>query len=341
MEYKKYIQKDPAFERRFGIIYINEPSKDEVFSILKFLKPSYSEYHNINIDDELLKELITLVDVYIAHNYFPDKAISILDYACADANINLNKEIYRIHIKPLIEKKIKLTNKQGKVKTNTRKKIIERDIYDVDQEIKSTFKKLSKTNPKLSISNILKAIEKSTNMKIFTKQNIHTLENAIFATSYPKEFKEIRQYILEKIVTIEKPIGIHLIFKNSQEIDIIDEINEWLFHTNHPTIKFDMNLFNTRESLANFLGPNPGFSGYTEFVSPFDSLTYTPACIVIFENFEKAHIFIREWIDHIIKVGWFVDNKGKKYSLRNAIILFTSQNAKRVLRNPLIKQISF
>lgn len=336
-EYYKYIKQDNAFERRFGTVYIKEPSSEATLTILKFLRTSYSDYHSVEIDDNMLESIIRLCDEYMPNHYFPDKAITILDYACAHAKLQRGKKIYKEHVQSfVIEKRNLLFKKENAA--HIKKTIIQRQIDKLDKYIKDIYNEKKALPLFLTDVNILKSIENRANMKIYTSNNISKLEKKQWNSIYPEQFLQMRQHILDKIITNEKPILFNLNIDNPHQFKI--DLNNWLFHDNHPCIEFNMELFHSRESIHNFIGSSPGFTGYTEFVSPFRTLTFTPSCIILFENFEAAHPSIQYWIEKIIKDGQFIDNKNNKYILKHTIILFTSQHSKTI-NNKNIVHINF
>lgn len=336
-EYYKYIRKDNAFERRFGTVYIKEPSSEATLMILKFLRQSYSDYHLVKIDDNMLENIIRLCDEYMPNHYFPDKAITILDYACAHAKLRRGKEIYKKYIQSsVIKKKDLLFKKQNAA--SIKKTIIQRQIDKLDKHIENIYNEKKKLPLFLTNTNVLKSIENRANLKIYTPDNIYRLEEKQWNSIYSEQFSQIRQHVLDKIITNEKPIIFNLNIDNPHQFKM--DLNRWLFHDNHPCIEFNMELFHSRESIHNFIGSSPGFTGYTEFVSPFRILTFTPSCIILFENFQAAHSSVQYWIEKIIKDTHFIDNKNNKYILKHTIILFTSQNSKTI-NNKNIVHIDF
>lgn len=340
-EYKQYIKKDPAFERRFGVVYVNEPSLDETLEILKFAKPSYEKHHNITIEDSTLQYIIDLTQEHMPQRYYPDKAISILDYACAYCNIQRDKKVYNDEIKSLILEKHKLKKDKENTTARYRKGTIERKIQKIERSLRKIYKDAYNYPLFLMRDTVLKSIEKITNMKIYTLDNIDMLVRKPFTTMYQQPFQNMRVHLIEQIVTPNKPIMFNLMLTHLEQFAIVDDFNHWLYHKNHPIIHFDMQLFQTKESLYNFIGPNPGFTGYTEFNSPFELLSSTPSCIVTFQNFEMTSPLVQQWIQKVIYDGHFVDNKNNRYSLKNTIILFTSHYSEVLLTNPRIRQVNF
>lgn len=336
-EYKKHIEKDPAYERRFQTIKISEPTAEQTIKILNGLKSNYEKHHNVKYSEDAIVTAVELSERYITDRFLPDKAIDLIDEAAAStnvydsANINLIKfqqEINDIQIKKeeavnienyesatqLRETEIKLKEKITKLKQTVKKKKI---ITITSQDISNTVAKL--TGAKIDavgeneIKNIL-SIEQN------LKKNVKGQDEAISIIS--KSIIRNRAGISDQ----NKPIGSYLFLGPTGvgKTYLSKILAENLFGSADKLIKIDMSEFMEKHNVARLIGAPAGYIGYGEGGKLTEAVRRNPFSIVLFDEIEKAHPEVFNILLQILDDGYLTDASGKQVNFRNTIVILTS-----------------
>ena len=319
-EYKKYITEDKALDRRFQKVYINEPSNEETYNILKKIKKEYEQFHNVKISDSLLKNIINLSDKYIFERNNPDKCIDILDESCAYTSIQNNTildkkldiEFNRIHIM-----------KEDSIKKEDFKSAL---LYkEKEQELLSKFKLKNKNEVTLDI--VIKTIESKCN------SNIYDLESPNLYNNLKIELKKRIINQDEQIDTIVNKLNLLKNKKDGTPISflikgyvgtgktfMITELSKLL---NRNLIKLNMNEFNNETSINKLLGSPQGYIGYNDNNTTFEELKLNPNSIILIEEIDKAHPLILDLISKILNDGKIKNSKSEVINFKNTIIFIT------------------
>ena len=333
-EYKKFIEKDSALDRRFQKITVNEPSLSETKDILSKLKPIYEKYHHVKIDNKIVGSIIDLSEKYIYDRSRPDKCIDILDEVCSKVSIKENKQTKDI-------KKIKETLK--KINKEKNSLIIENNIekaYQYRKEetnLTSTLNELE-TNYKLDVKEVTMediaiVINNKTNIPIYeilgdNSKTIKTIEDNLK--------KEIigQDEAIDKLMKITKKIKLgykdnkvnSLLFVGSSGVG--KTMLSKLF-ANYTVgldnfIRLDMSEYSDATSINKIMGSSPGYVGYDDNKNILEEIRNKPNAIILLDEIEKAHPLVINLLYQILDYGKIKDSKGNIIRFDNNIIIMTS-----------------
>lgn len=333
-EYKKFIEKDSALDRRFQKITVNEPSLLETKDILLKLKPIYEKYHNVKIDNKIVESIIDLSEKYIYDRSRPDKCIDILDEVCSKVSIKENKQTKDI-------KKIKETLK--KINKEKNSLIIENNIekaYQYRKEetnLTTTLNELE-TNYKLDVKEVTMediaiVINNKTNIPIYeilgdNSKTIKTIEDNLK--------KEIigQDEAIDKLMKITKKIKLgykdnkvnSLLFVGSSGVG--KTMLSKLF-ANYTVgldnfIRLDMSEYSDATSINKIMGSSPGYVGYDDNKNILEEIRNKPNAIILLDEIEKAHPLVINLLYQILDYGKIKDSKGNIIRFDNNIIIMTS-----------------
>ena len=336
-EYRKYIEKDPALERRFQTVQIDEPSVKQTIDLLKGVKDYYETFHRVHISEELLKKIVILAKRYIMDRFFPDKAIDLLDEACARASIR-NKALAIFD--GLSDSIASLKNLQDKLQSPD----IEKVDYEELAKVKSDLDRLTKEKENISqkalgadvteddIANViqlwtgipadkvkeserakLKNIEKNIKEKIIGQDEAVKLVSAATKRNRLKLTKERRPASFIFV----GPTGVG-------KTELAKVLCEELFDTRDSLIRVDMSEYMEKHSVSKMTGAPPGYVGYDENEGLTEKVRRKPYSVILFDEIEKAHPDIMNILLQILDDGMLTDSKGRKINFENTIIVMTS-----------------
>ncbi|MBO5010061.1 MAG: ATP-dependent Clp protease ATP-binding subunit [Clostridia bacterium] len=301
-EYKKYIEKDSALERRFQPVVINEPKKEEMLDIMRGISRRYEEHHKIKIDDSALVAAVELSNRYIQDRHFPDKAIDILDEACAMANVNQrNKVLKTSNTDNIIEQSCVLPIKTSNVDEKT--------VIDVMSEM-------------LGFDISLYSFDETDEIIKRLKQKIIGQDEAI-----EKLGVAIRR-TRSGLSAEDRPRGIFMfvgesgVGKTALAAAFADEM-----FGKDSLIRFDMSEYSESFSVSKLIGSAPGYVGYEEYGSALERVRLHTNSLVLFDEIEKAHPDVISLLLQIFDNGFITDSKGRKINFRNTYIVMTSNAA--------------
>ena len=322
LEYKKFIEKDRALDRRFKKVFINEPNN--VKDIIYKLKPIYENYHNVSISDELLDLIITLTDKNIHDYKNPDKTIDILDEVCAIAALKGNSNIDRYNI---------LSNELNDI-MNDKKEMI------LNNNFKEAYKLKQKENIILDKLNRLELIISTKKINRVTKKDIYDLferkSNYINnITNKNKLINMITKDVLGQELPINKFIDAYFESINNDKINSILLtgpsgvgkslfINSLVSYSKMHLIKLDMNEYSDSTSITKLIGSNPGYIGYDNDNYVLNEIRDYPYSILLLDNIDKAHINVINLIKQIINNNFIKDNKGNNIYFNNVLLVMTA-----------------
>jgi ATP-dependent Clp protease ATP-binding subunit ClpC len=355
-EYRKYIERDPALERRFQPITVDEPSVSETIDILKGIKHKYEEFHQLTITEEALLSAAHLSSRFISDRFLPDKAIDLIDEASSKVKIklstppnnilDLNKEIENIKF----EKESAISQKnyeyaselrdQESKKTSELEKVdqlwrddVSTDPHSVTEEeiaeVVSTWTGIPVT--RLSTTESQKLI----NMESSLQENVIGQAEAISIIS--KSVRRARSGLKNP----KKPVGT-FIFSGPTGVGktyLVQKLSEFMFGSEDSVIRIDMSEFMERHSVARLVGAPPGYIGYDEGGQLTEAVRRKGYCVILLDEIEKAHPEVFNILLQIFDDGHLTDAKGRKVDFRNAIIVMTSNIGSDLIRQD--KELGF
>jgi ATP-dependent Clp protease ATP-binding subunit ClpC len=283
-DYRKYIEKDPALERRFAPIMVYPPTPEQAIQILQGLAGGFEKFHKVEIKPETVVASVALSDRYIFDRNLPDKAIDVLDEACAKAKI--------------------------KASGGTRPVITAENIAEVVSGI--TKIPLAKINTK-DKENLLSLEDE-------LKKNIIGQDKAIAAIA--KAIRRTRSGIADKNKPVGS--FFFLGRTGVGKTEVCKQLATMLFDTEKAFLKFDMSEFSEPHSISKLIGSPPGYVGYEDASILCDRVKRNPYCLVLFDEIEKAHPDIYNVMLQILDEGRLTDSHGHSVSFKNAIIVMTS-----------------
>ena len=334
-EFKKFIEKDKALERRFQKIFIEEPDDLNTKKILLKLSSVYSNFHKINIKDEVIDYIIEMSNKYIHNRYQPDKSIDILDEACAYVNIGENKNLKRYN-----ELNKKLTDLIKKKKECIlRCDYKSASIYKLDEN--KLMSKLNKLDLTISSNNNFKELTRKDVINIISRKTQIPLYQ--FKDYNDKEIinieKKLKRAIIGHDENIDKLINVykklHLGFKDDNSCysmmfvgpsGVGKTMLAKLFGKSltKNILKLDMSEFSESHSISKLLGSPAGYVGYDDNKNLLESIKNNPFSFVILDEIEKAHPNIINLLYQILDEGYVRDSKGDMIYFNNCIIVMTS-----------------
>ncbi len=339
-EYRKYIEKDKALERRFQPIMVDQPTVEQTIEILKGLRDTYEAYHRVKITDEAIKAAATLSDRYIQDRSLPDKAIDLIDEASSRAKVKSNYD--SAEVKELKEKLIKLEaekedavnqenfERAGKLrdKVNETKAEINRlksiptsensaDAVITEQEVAEVISKW--TNIPLTKLTEGEA-EKLLNLEKMITERVKGQDEAIEKVS--KAIRRSRIGIRDP----RRPIGSFLFLGPTGvgKTELSKALAESLFDDENKIIRLDMSEFMEAHSVSKLIGAPPGYVGFDDGGQLTEQVRRKPYSVVLFDEIEKAHPEVFNMLLQILDDGRLTDSHGKIVSFKNTIIILTS-----------------
>lgn len=340
-EYKKYIEKDTALERRFQAIIVGEPNKEETLEILKGLREKYETHHNVKILDESLKAAVDLSDRYITDRFMPDKAIDLIDEASAKLrieNLVIPSSIKEINVK--IEKIIE--EKENAIDSEDFEKAAELRDKEVSlKEEKKNIKRAWLEDRKLNklivtpdeIAKVVsgwtkvpveklteKESEKLLNLEKILHERVVGQEEAISALS--KAIRRARVGLRDP----KRPIG-SFIFLGPTGVgktELCKALAEAMFSDEKSIIRIDMSEYMEKHSVSRLIGAPPGYIGHDDGGQLTEAVRRKPYSIVLLDEIEKAHPDVFNILLQIMEDGRLTDSKGKLVDFKNTIIIMTS-----------------
>lgn len=335
-EYRKYIEKDSALERRFQPVTVNEPSIEDTVELLKGIKKYYEEHHAIHVSDEILRSCALLSERYITDRYLPDKAIDLLDEAAACASIK-SKDLADYE-------SLKLENKD-----------LERELTDLSAETENiNYERIAEIKTDISKNEILiKKLEPLVTQIHVTEEDVSKvieLWTGIPASKIMEnEFKKIikledvlksrvigQDKACELVAAAIKRTRVQLTTKRRPasfifvgptgvgKTELVRVLAEEMFDTVDPLIRLDMSEYMEKYSVSKIIGSPPGYIGYDEAGQLTEKVRRKPYSVILFDEIEKAHPDVMNILLQILDEGKVTDSHGRTVSFENTVIAMTS-----------------
>ncbi|MCM8784984.1 MAG: ATP-dependent Clp protease ATP-binding subunit [Candidatus Omnitrophica bacterium] len=349
-EYRRYIEKDGALERRFQPIMVNPPTVEETIEILKGLREKYESHHKIKISDEAIEAAAKLSDRFISDRFLPDKAIDLIDEAASQKRLKLYKEPQEI-IK--LQKEVELLEKEKEKALKEQDQELLISIRDKERELKNKIDYLKE--------NLMNLIPNE--KKILTKENIAEVVSQWTGIPVSQLCKEEKEKLLEmenylhKIVVgqdeaiekisksvrrsraglkdIRKPIGSFLFLGPTGvgKTLLARALAEFLFGDEDALIQIDMSEYMEKFSISRLIGAPPGYIGYEEGGQLTEKVRRRPYSVILFDEIEKAHPDVFNLLLQILEDGRLTDSFGRAVSFKNTVIIMTSNIGTEILKN--------
>ncbi len=347
-EYRKYIEKDGALERRFQPVIVNEPSVEDAKKILLGLKDRFENFHGVEYTLDALEKAVELSEKYINDRQLPDKAIDVMDEAGALVKVKSYEE--PAELKRLSEEIKKLEEeKQKAVEEQDYEKAIE--IRDRELRLKAQYEKLKaewkerlkKNRPKVTVDDIAEVISKWTGIPVarLTETEIQKLLN--LETELKKRVLE-QDHAIERIAKALKrsriglhrkrrPIGVFMFLGPTGvgKTETAKALAEYLFGSEDALIRFDMSEFMEKHTVSKLVGAPPGYVGYEEGGQLTERVRRRPYSVILLDEVEKAHPEVFNLFLQIFDDGRLTDSYGRTVDFSNTIIIMTSNLGARMI----------
>ena len=333
-EYRKYIEKDAALERRFQPVIINEPSLSETEDILRGIKGYYETFHGVLIPDQTIVQAVYLAHRYITDRFLPDKAIDLLDEACSDVNLR-SAALSRI---PALQDELDgLTDQQMELESAE-----EQDFEKIAQnrsrmlQLQEQLDELRRQPaPQVTLDDLARVIELWTKIPASKVRQqdflrLHTLADRLRSRVIGQDeaVDAVAAAIRRKRAGIsEKNKPISFIFVGPTGVgktELVKQLAADLFDTEDALIRLDMSEYMEKHSVSKLIGAPPGYVGYDEAGQLTEKVRRRPYCVILFDEIEKAHPDVLNMLLQVLDDGRITDAQGRYVSFENAIIIMTS-----------------
>ena len=337
-EFKKSIEKDSALNRRFQSVQVEEPSLNETIDILKGLREKYEKYHNMEVSDEVLGEIVDMSARYIFDRQMPDKAIDILDEAgalAASEKVSKPNKILEFsrEIKKLNEKQIRAAENEdfeGAALYKTRISQLRKKLSEEEQKAKSS-KKINLTSDYVARAISLKTnipVQKISKNQAKILQNLekHLSKKVIGQSEAIEKISKAIRRNKSGISDENRPIG-SFIFLGPTGVgktELSRQLANEVFGGSKSLIKIDMSEFGEKHKTSQLLGAPAGYVGYGEGGTLTEKIRRQPYSVVLFDEIEKAHPDTFNLLLQLLEDGELTDSQGRKVSFKNAVVILTS-----------------
>ena len=336
-EYRKYIEKDSALERRFQPVTVNEPTIEESIAILRGISHYYEEFHGVEIPPEIARQTVILSERYITDRFLPDKAIDLLDEACSDVNLK-NKSIGKLEALKKDQADIELelgalmelpdktdTDFARMAELRSRKLQLEKEIAVLEEEPK----------PVLTMENLARIIELWTKIPAskIRAQEYEQLENLDtrlkeHIVGQDEAIRAVTAAIRRNRVGISpKKRPVSFIFVGSTGVgktELVKCLANEMFESVESLIRLDMSEYMEKHSVSKLIGSPPGYVGYDEAGQLTEKIRRRPYSVILFDELEKAHPDVLNILLQILDDGRITDAQGRVVNFENTIIIMTS-----------------
>ena len=348
-DYMKYIERDPALERRFQPVKVEQPSVDETVEILKGVKLAYEEHHQLLISDEALDSAAQLASRYIADRFLPDKAIDLIDEAASRVRIEFNSP-------PQVVRQIRLdvgqVKKEKDEAINDRKYEVAAELREKENELNEQLSKLEEEwesgrgeeVPTVSSDHIGEVVsmwtgipvtrltssetERLINMEKVISEQVFGQDEAV--TFVSKAVRRARSGMKNP----KRPVGTFMFLGPTGvgKTYLVQKLAEFLFGTEDAVVRIDMSEFMERHSVARLIGSPPGYVGYDDGGQLTEAVRRKSYSVILLDEIEKAHPEVFNILLQIFDDGHLTDAKGRKVDFRNTIIVMTSNIGSDLIR---------
>ena len=337
-EYRKYIEKDAALERRFQPVTVAEPSVEDAVQILLGIKGYYESYHRVKVSEKICRRMVVLAERYINDRYLPDKAIDLLDEACACAALR-NKKLEEYD-----ETELALTKEKNR----------EQDLSSPIDDSQIDYEELAKTHYR--IATLEESLDKLKSEGVFADVEEQDVAKVIeLWTGIPAS--RVQENELKKLANLEEVLKRHIIGQDEAvsaisaairrsrvqisprrhpasfifvgptgtgKTELVRVLSQELFDTPETLIRLDMSEFMEKHSVSKIIGSPPGYVGYDEAGQLTEKVRRRPYSVLLFDEIEKAHPDVLNILLQILDEGRITDAHGRTVNFENTVIVMTS-----------------
>lgn len=351
-EYRKYIEKDAALERRFQPVYVEEPTNEETVEILKGLRSAYEEHHHVEISDQALEAAVSLSVRYISDRFLPDKAIDLMDEACSRKRLGFGKKAKKTlpleleiqvlsddienlleagdidEAAELLKKQRKLETKLDKTKQNKNAKSVVVDAEDI-ADVVSVWTKIPVNKLTEQESKRLERLEEELHKRVVGQNE------AVDAVA--RAIKRSRVGLKDP----KRPVGSFLFLGPTGvgKTELSKALAEAVFGSEEALIRVDMSEYMEKHSVSKLIGSPPGYVGFEEGGQLSEKVRSNPYSVILFDEIEKAHSDVFNILLQVLDDGHITDSQGRKVDFKNTIIIMTSNTGAQRIIDP--KKLGF
>ncbi len=355
-EYRKYIEKDAALERRFQPITVEKPSKEQCLDILKGIQPKYEAHHKVKLTEEALKAAVELSERYITDRNLPDKAIDVLDEACA--HVSLTGYKVPAHLTEMEDEKKKLgLQKESAIKEGDFEEAskIQKKQQELEKKIESTRKrfdkKMASSNPEVSVEDIAAIVSSWSKIPVqklqqSDTQRLNNLEKELHhrVVGQDEAVNAVARAVKRGRVGLKdpkRPIGSFLFLGPTGvgKTELSKALAEALFGKEEAMIRVDMSEYMEKHSVSKMIGSPPGYVGHEEGGQLSDKVRTQPYSVILFDEIEKAHPDVFNILLQVLDDGHITDSQGRMVDFSNTVIIMTSNAGAKSIIDP--KKLGF
>lgn len=353
-EYRKYIEKDAALERRFQPVYVDEPTRDEAVEILKGLRPCYEQHHNVDISDDAVEAAVDLSIRYITDRFLPDKAIDLMDEACSRKRLGFSSDRHNYEKKKAVEAELTTLN-------DDLEKALMAGNIEAAAEVSARQKELAKKNARKQsssqrnitvqendIADVVSVWTKIPVSKLTEKESkkLERLESELHkrvvgqeeaVTAVSRAIKRSRVGLKDP----KRPMGSFLFLGPTGvgKTELSKALADIVFGSEDALIRVDMSEYMEKHSVSKMIGSPPGYVGFEEGGQLSEKVRINPYSVVLFDEIEKAHSDVFNILLQVLDDGHITDSQGRKVDFKNTIIIMTSNTGAQGIVDP--KQLGF
>lgn len=346
-EYRKYIEKDTALERRFQPIIVEEPSVEDAISILQGIKQYYEDYHHVRISNDIIRQIVNMSEKYIHDRFLPDKAIDILDEACSKINLN-DKDLYDLEVLNNQLKEVQAKKEEAAQADSTEDYQKAAELKTQECALLEQIDNLKKRmQPKdlttQDIANVIeswmkipvnKITEEETKKLLNLEDNLHKRiigqNEAVEAVS-----RAIRRNRVGLKSTKRPPSFIFVGPTGVGKTELAKALAYEMFGSEKSIIRFDMSEYMESNSTAKLIGAPPGYVGYDDAGQLTERVKRNPYSIILLDEIEKAHNDVFNILLQVLDDGRLTDAQGNTVSFENTIIIMTSNAGSNLNTNSI------
>lgn len=346
-EYRKYIEKDTALERRFQPIIVEEPSVEDAISILQGIKQYYEDYHHVKISNDIIRQIVNMSEKYIHDRFLPDKAIDILDEACSKINLN-DKDLYDLEVLNNQLKEVQTQKEEAAQADSTEDYQKAAELKTQECALLEQIDNLKKRmQPKdlttQDIANVIeswtkipvnKITEEETKKLLNLEDNLHKRiigqNEAVEAVS-----RAIRRNRVGLKSTKRPPSFIFVGPTGVGKTELAKALAYEMFGSEKSIIRFDMSEYMESNSTAKLIGAPPGYVGYDDAGQLTERVKRNPYSIILLDEIEKAHNDVFNILLQVLDDGRLTDAQGNTVSFENTIIIMTSNAGSNLNTNSI------
>ena len=355
-EYRKYIEKDAALERRFQPVSVEEPSKEQCLEILKGLKGRYESHHKVLIRDEALEAAVSMSERYITDRNLPDKAIDVLDESCSKVSLKgykvpENLTALDLRLKEL-EKQKEESIKNGCFEEASLLQKEQEEAEKKSEQLKKRFqKKTSSSQPEVTEEDIAEVVSSWTKIPVqklaeSDTDRLKKLESVLHQRVIGQEeaVKAVARAVKRGRVGLKdpkRPIGSFLFLGPTGvgKTELSKALAEAMFGNEESMIRVDMSEYMEKHSVSKLIGSPPGYVGHEEGGQLSDQVRTHPYSVLLFDEIEKAHPDVFNILLQVLDDGHITDSKGRKIDFSNTVIIMTSNAGAKAIIEP--KKLGF